>query len=124
MSSCSTIATQIIFVLLRDYFLLFNQRLYRGMFLLISCYPTILVIMLAAPVPFFTSHHFHLTHLHYLYDSIPHHPSLICYLGYHLLSIHLILVFLLQQILLMLPPHLAHRIFSTIPDAKDLNAES
>ena len=35
-----------------------------------------------------------------------------------------LLAFLLQQILLMLPPHLTYRIFPTIPDVKDLNAES
>ena len=120
MSSCSTIAISIILVLSRYSFFLFNQRFHREMFLLVSYYPTILVIMLVHFVPFFTSHHSNLIHLHYLHDIILHYSSLIRYLGYHQLSIHLILVILLHKILLMLHPHLTHRLCSITPDLKGL----
>ena len=92
----------------------------KEIFLLISYYPTILVIFLIIPVPFFTSHHFNLIHLNYLHDKILHHSPLNFYLGYDLLSIHIILVFLLQNILLILPPHLTYRLCSITPDLKGL----
>ena len=74
--------------------------------------------MLVAPVTFFTSHHLHLNHLHYLRDNILYHPFFIRYLGYHLLSIRLSLVFLLQKILLMLPLPSTHQFFFHHPRFK------
>ena len=92
----------------------------KEIFLLISYYPTILVIFLIIPVPFFTSNYFNLIHLHYLHDIILHYSSLIRYLGYHQLLIHLILVILQHKILLMLHSYLTHRLCSITPDLKGL----
>ena len=113
----------IILVLSGYYVFLFNQRFHRSICLLISYYPTILVIMLVAPVTFFTSHHFAFIHLHSLHDNILHHPSLIRYFGYHPLLIRLILVFLLQKILLIRHPPLPHQIFSVALNLKFLYSE-
>ena len=113
----------IILIPSRSYFLLSNQRFHRGIFLFLLYYSTLLAIMLVVSVPFFSSHHFNLSQIYSLHDNILHHPSLIRYLGYHLFSIRLILVFLLQTISLILPPHLLDQPFHIILDLKDLSRE-
>ena len=79
--------------------------------------------MLVVHVPFFIYRRINFIHIHHFLDSTLHCSSLTRPLGFHLLLLRLILVFLLQKKLLMFTPFLLHQPCSIILVIKGLYNE-